>query len=127
MSLTIARSGLQYQMSSFKEALDILVAAERRTLPVQEDARRRLADNFKGSFLAALDRADEGFQVADDAVAAAQRDRQNWALRMFETWSGRQLLQTGRLAEAAVALEGRYSVDEAHRVVGMLRHPVWSR
>jgi hypothetical protein len=31
------------------------------------------------------------------------------------------------LAEAAVALEGRYSVDEAHRVVGMLRHPVWSR
>ncbi len=122
-ALELARSGLQYQLSSFQEALDILVAAERRTLHIQEDARRRLADNFKASFLVALDRAQEAFQVADDAVAAAQRDRQNWALRMFETWSGRQLLQSGRIAEAAVALEGRYSLDEAHRVVGMLEAP----
>jgi DNA-binding CsgD family transcriptional regulator len=42
---------------------------------------------------------------------------------MFETWRGRQLLQTGHLAEAAAVLESRYSVEEAHRIVGMLEAP----
>jgi DNA-binding CsgD family transcriptional regulator len=77
-----------------------------------------MADNYRASFLAALDRFDEAFQVADNGLAAAQRDRQNWALRMFETWRGRQLLQTGRLAEAAVALEGLFSLQDADRIIG---------
>ena len=58
------------------------------------------------------------FTLCDSGLAAAQKDRQNWALRMFETWKGRQLLQRGRLAEAAVALEGRFSLENADRVVG---------
>jgi len=37
---------------------------------------------------------------------------------MFETWKGRQLLQSGRLAEAAVALEGLFSLEDADRIVG---------
>ena len=37
---------------------------------------------------------------------------------MFETWKGRQLLQRGQLAEAAVALEGRFSLENADRVIG---------
>ena len=77
-----------------------------------------MADNFRASFLATLDRFDEAFHVADNGIAGAQKDRQNWALRMFETWKGRQLLQRGRLAEAAVALEGRFSLEDAERVVG---------
>ncbi len=76
-----------------------------------------MADNFRASFLAALDRFDEAFHVADNAIAGAQKDRQNWALRMFESWKGRQLLQRGRLAEAAVALEGRFSLEDADRVI----------
>jgi hypothetical protein len=54
-----------------------------------------MADAFKASFLVALDR-----------------------FGMFETWKGRQLLQRGRLAEAAVALEGRFSLENADRVIG---------
>jgi DNA-binding CsgD family transcriptional regulator len=122
-ALEVARSALQYQLSYFEEAAQILSAAERRTVRNHEDARQRLAAEFMASDLAALDRLDETFQLADEGLVSAQRDRQNWALRMFETLKGRQLLQTGRLAEAAAALEGRYSVADAHRVVGMLEAP----
>ena len=65
-------------------------------------------------------RAEEALQVAEDGVAAAQRDRQNWALHVFETWKGRQLLQMGQLADAAANLEGRFTLGEAHRIVGVL-------
>jgi DNA-binding CsgD family transcriptional regulator len=117
-TLELARSVLQYQRSEVNRALEILTAAQRHRLPRQDDARERMADAFKASFLVALDRFDEAFHVADSGLAAAQTDRQNWALRMFETWKGRQLLQRGRLAEAAVALEGRFSLENADRVIG---------
>ena len=117
-TLELARSGLQYQRSDVAGALEILSAAQRHTLPGQDDARARMADTYKAVFLAALDRFDEAFHVMDDGIAAAQKDRQNWALRMFETLKGRQLLQRGRLAEATVALEGRFSLDDADRVMG---------
>ena len=117
-TLELARSVLQYQRSEVNEALEILAAAQQHQLPRQDDARERMADAFKASFLVALDRFDEAFHVADSGLAAAQTDRQNWALRMFETWKGRQLAQRGRLAEAAVALEGRFSLENADRVIG---------
>ena len=117
-TLELARSVLQYQRSEVNGALEILAAAQQHQLPRQDDARERMADAFKASFLVALDRFDEAFHVADNGLAAAQTDRQNWALRMFETWKGRQLAQRGRLAEAAVALEGRFSLENADRVIG---------
>ncbi len=78
-ALEVAESGLQYQLSNFNQAVEVLDAAERLALPNQEDARQRLASNFRASFLSALDRFDEAFQIADEGVAAAQRDRQDWA------------------------------------------------
>jgi DNA-binding CsgD family transcriptional regulator len=117
-TLELARSALQYQKSDINGALEILAAAQREGLPRQDDARERMADNFRASFLATLDRFDEAFHIVDNGLAAAQKGRQNWALRMFETWRGRQLLQKGQLAEAAVALEGRFSLADGDRVVG---------
>jgi hypothetical protein len=117
-TLEVARSVLQYQRSEANGALEILSAAQRHGLPRQDDARKRMADGFKASFLLALDRFDEAYLLADGGLAAAQKDRQNWALRMFETWKGRQLLQRGQLAEAAVALEGRFNLENSDRIVG---------
>ena len=117
-TLEVGRAGLQYQISDVTGGFEILVAARRHLVPGQDDARARMADNFRASFLATLDRFDEAFHVADNAIAGAQKDRQNWALRMFESWKGRQLLQRGRLAEAAVALEGSFGLEDADRVVG---------
>ena len=70
-----------------------------------------------------LDRSDEAIEAVANGALAAQRDRQNWALRIFETTRGRQLLQVGNLTEAATELEGRFSVAEAHRVAGPLHAP----
>jgi DNA-binding CsgD family transcriptional regulator/tetratricopeptide (TPR) repeat protein len=116
-TLELARAGLQYQMSQVTGALEILEAAQRHRPPGQDDARARMADNFRATFLAALDLFDEAFHVADDGIAGAQKDRQYWALRMFETWKGRQLLQRGRLAEATVALEGPFGLEDGDRLV----------
>ena len=116
-TLELARSALQYQLSDVSGALEIVAAAQRDGPPRQDDARARMADNFRATFLVALDRFDEAFDLVEDGIAGAQKDRQNWALRMFETWKGRQLLQKGRLAEAAVALEGPSSLEDADRLV----------
>ena len=119
----LPESAVHYQLSGFGRGLEILRTAERRGLGVQEDARQRLAHNFRSWLLAAADRYEEALSAIDEGIAAAQRDRQNWALRMFEASRGRQMLQMGQLGEAAVALEGRYSRDEAHLVVGVLEAP----
>ncbi len=123
-ALELAESCLHYQLSSFERALEVINAAQRRfniaegrAVTYEEDARQRLAQNFRASFLAALDRFEEAFQIAGEGIAKAQRDRQNSALIMFETWRGRQLLQLGELAEAAAILEGRFSVAEARTIV----------
>jgi DNA-binding CsgD family transcriptional regulator len=119
----LPESAVPYQLSAFDRGLELLQAAERRGLDGQEDARRRLAHNFRSWLLAAVDRYTDALDAIDEGIAAAQRDRQNWALRVFETTRGRQVLQMGHLAEAAVALEGRYSLDEANLVVGVLDAP----
>jgi hypothetical protein len=51
-----------------------------------------------------MDRFDEALAAATDGIKAAQQARQGWALHMFETWRGRQLVQLGQLADAAAAL-----------------------
>jgi DNA-binding CsgD family transcriptional regulator len=79
-----------------------------------------LADIFRASELIALDRFEEAFLVADEGVATAQRNRQNWALGMSETWKGRQLLQLGRLSETVASLEGRFTRGDADRIVAVL-------
>ncbi len=58
--------------------------------------------------------------MSTEGVASAQRDRQGWAVSIFETGRGRQLLQMGRLADAAAALEGQLPVDMAPHIVSVL-------
>jgi DNA-binding CsgD family transcriptional regulator len=119
----LPESAVHYQLAGFGRGLELLQKAERRGLGGQEDARQRLAHNFRSWLLAAVDRYEEALQAIDEGIAAAQRDRQNWALRVFEASRGRQMLQMGQLGEAAVALEGRYNREEAHLVVGVLDAP----
>jgi DNA-binding CsgD family transcriptional regulator len=119
----LPESGMAYQLLDFSRALEILVAAERRQLNGQGDARARLAHILRTWILAANDRYEDALQAIDAGVIAAQRDRQNWALRIFETTRGWQRLQMGDFAEAALALEGRFSREEAHLIAGALHAP----
>ena len=117
-AVDLAQAGLAYQQYRFGDALVHLEAATR--LGTTEDVRARLASYYRCWPLAALDRFDEASGVADAGAAAAQRDRQNWALRNFETWRGLQALQAGRLADAALALEGRFEPHDAPLIVGII-------
>jgi DNA-binding CsgD family transcriptional regulator len=119
----LPESGLAYQLLDFGRALEILLSAERRERGGQGDAQARLAHMLRAWILAASDRYEDALAAIDAGVIAAQRDRQNWALRVFETTRGRQMLQMGKFAEAAIALEGRFSRAEAHLIAGALHAP----
>jgi DNA-binding CsgD family transcriptional regulator/tetratricopeptide (TPR) repeat protein len=119
----LPESGVQYQLLDFERALDIVNSAVRRDHRGHEDARARLAHVLRSWILAALDRFDEALLELDESVTAAQQDCQNWALRVFETTRARQHLQMGNLTEAAVALEGRFVLAEAHLIAGTLHAP----
>ena len=119
----VPEAGVAYQLLDFGRSLEILLTAERRELNGQGDPRARLAHLLRSWVLAAIDRDEDAIRALDAGVTAAQRDRQNWALRVFETTRGRQMLQMGNFAEAAVALEGRFSSGEAHLIAGALHAP----
>jgi DNA-binding CsgD family transcriptional regulator len=123
MAFELPESAIHYQLLDFDRALGAILKAERRDHGGRQDARARLVLMFHSWILDALDLYDEALEAVTRGVREAQRDRQNFALRMFEVTKGRQLLQVGNLAEAATALEGRYSVADAHRVLGPIHAP----
>ena len=94
--------------------------ALRTGLRTSDDTRGHLTYQWRCDLLTMVDRLDESLQMSTEGVASAQRDRQGWALSIFETGRGRQLLQMGRLADAAAALEGQLTVDMAPQIVSVL-------
>jgi DNA-binding CsgD family transcriptional regulator len=114
----LSEAGVQYQLADFHRALDILSVAQRRGHDGQDNLRERLAHSFRTWIFSALDRYPDAQEALDDGVVAAQRDRQNWALRTLEMTRGRQMLQMGRLADALGALDGRFTLETAHLIVG---------
>jgi DNA-binding CsgD family transcriptional regulator len=117
-AVELAQGGLDYQQLRFQSAIEHLDRAAQ--IGTTENVRARLAHYFRCWPLAALDRFDEASAVTQAGIADAQHDRQNWALHICETWKGLQALQTGKLTDAAIALDGRFSPAEAHLIVGII-------
>jgi DNA-binding CsgD family transcriptional regulator len=118
-TIELAEAMLQYTRGHFETALALTDAALRSSADVGEDPRRRLARYLRCKILAVMDRLDEALATVTEGIRSAQQARQAWALQLFETHRARQLLQLGRLADAAAALEGRFRPDDAHLVVNV--------
>ena len=119
-TLEVAESAFQYTRGHFETALALVDAALRSGADIGEDPRRWQARAFRCWILAVMDRFGEALAAATEGIRSAQQGRQGRALQLFEASRARQLLQLGNLADAAAALEGRFSPDDAHLVLSVL-------
>ncbi len=115
-----AEGALRYVDGYFADALAIHEQAMRDGFGPGEETREWVARQWRSELLAVFDRFEESLELISTGIAAANRERQAFALDFFETWRGRQLFQMGRLADAAAALEGRFDAAGDVPVVGAL-------
>ena len=119
-TLTFAEMAIEYSDGQLGRALELTVSARREGAGKEDDTRLRLAHMWHGEVLSDLDRYDEAFAIAADGLVSAERDRQEWTYQNFETWHARMLFETGRLSEAADALERRFGGEDGSRSGGVL-------
>jgi DNA-binding CsgD family transcriptional regulator len=118
--LELAEAGLDYADGRFAHALTMTEAGLRSSAKTNDETRANLTRQWRCDVLTMADRLDETLELSSEHVALAQRQRQGWALRIFETGRARLLLQLGRLADAAAILQERVSEDDAHQISNAL-------
>ena len=119
-TLELAESAFQYTRGHFETALALADAALRNSADLGEDPRQWLGRAFRCGILAVMERFGEALAAVTEGIRTGQQGRQGRALQLFEASRARQLLQLGNLTDAAAALEGRFSLDEAHLVLSVL-------
>lgn len=119
-AFALAQSVIAYADGRFDEALALTEQAASAGVGTTDWARDRLAREWRCETRTVLDQVDDSLRLAAEGIAAAQRDRNGWAIRIFEIWRGRQLYQLGRLADAAAVLEGQFSPETGDRFIGAL-------
>jgi DNA-binding CsgD family transcriptional regulator len=117
-SLGLATGGLRYEEGHFAEALEKIEDAVRAGSVEGEDARARIAQQWRTEVLATVDRFDEAVSLAVDGLEAARREGQAWAIHLWEQWRGRQRYQLGEYSDAIAALEGMLRPEEAYSTFG---------
>jgi DNA-binding CsgD family transcriptional regulator len=119
-ALALAENVTAYVDGRYQDALDLTEQAARAGIGTTEWDRDRLAQEWRCETRTVLDHVDDSLRLAADSVAAAQRDRNAWAIRIFEIWRGRQLHQLGRLDDAGAILDGQFSPETGDRFIGAL-------
>ena len=119
-AFALAESVTAYVDGRYDDALEMTEQAARAGIGTTDWARERLAQEWRCETRTVLDHVDDSLRLAADGVAAAQRDRNGWAIRIFEIWRGRQLHQLGRLDDAGAILEGQFSPETGDRFFGAL-------
>ena len=108
---------LAFVAGRLREALATFDAALRAEHDGEHDALERVVVWWRCEALAVLGRRAEALEVAGAAIAAARREHQAWALRLFEIWRGRHLLYQGQLGDAAASLTELFDPIAEARVV----------
>ena len=105
-ALALAETVTAYVDGRYDDALEMTEQAARAGIGTTDWAREHLAQEWRCETRTVVDQVDDSLRLAADGVAAAQRDRNAWAIRIFEIWRGRQLHQLGRLDDAARSSKG---------------------
>jgi DNA-binding CsgD family transcriptional regulator len=111
-SLRLAAGGLRYEEGYFTQSLELIEEAVRAGAVAGEDARARMAQQWRAEVLATADRFDEAVRLAVDGLEAARRASQSWVIHLWEQWRGRQHYQLGEYSDAIAALEGILHPEE---------------
>src|SRR3984885_3362142 len=119
-ALALAENVTAYVDGRYQDALELTKQAASAGIGTTDWARDRLAREWRCETRTVLDHVDDSLRLAADSIAAAQRDRNGWAIRIFEIWRGRQLYQLGRLDDAGAILEGQFSPETGDRFIGAL-------
>jgi DNA-binding CsgD family transcriptional regulator len=119
-AFALAKNVNAYVDGRYDDALELTEQAASAGIRTTDWARERLAQEWRCETRTVLDLVDDSLRLAADSVAAAQRDRNGWAIRIFEIWRGRQLYQLGRLDDASAILEGQFSPETGDRFIGSL-------
>jgi len=119
-ALALAENVTAYVEGRYQDSLELTEQAARAGIATTDWARERLAQEWRCETRTVLDHVDDSLRLAADSIAAAQRDRNGWGVRIFEIWRGRQLYQLGRLDDAAAILEGQFSPETGDRFIGAL-------
>jgi DNA-binding CsgD family transcriptional regulator len=117
-SLELAIGGLRYEEGRFAESLEKIEQAVRAGSVEGEDARGRIARQWRTEVLATVDRFDEAVALAIEGLESAQRDSQAWAVHLWEQWRGRQHYQLGEYSDAIATLDGILRPEEADSTFG---------
>jgi DNA-binding CsgD family transcriptional regulator len=104
-TLDLAEAYLRYTTPDIGRAREMTEAALRGRHLAGEPQRALLGEELRTEQIAALDDYGLSLQLTSEGLAAAQRSHQGWGVRLWDRWRGRQLLQLGRLADAAASLE----------------------
>src|SRR4051794_1969895 len=119
-AFTLAETVTAYVDGRYQDALEITEQAASAGIGTTDWARERLAQEWRCETRTVLDHVNDSLRLAADGIAAAQRDRNGWGIRIFEIWRGRQLHQLGRLDDAGAILEGQFSPETGDRFFGAL-------
>jgi DNA-binding CsgD family transcriptional regulator len=118
--LLLAEGAIHYVDGEFERALELHEQAMRGPIAVGEPMRRWVVRQWRAELQATLGRLPEASALVDEGIASATRGHQAWAVDFFETWRGRQLLQSGRPSDAVATLEDRFEPLDDTRVTGSL-------
>jgi DNA-binding CsgD family transcriptional regulator len=119
-ALALAENVTAYVDGRYQDSLDLTEEASRAGIGTSDWARDRLAQEWRCETRTVLDHVDDSLHLAADGIAAAQRDRNGWGIRIFEIWRGRQLHQLGQLQDAGAILEGQFSPEGGDGLFGAL-------
>jgi DNA-binding CsgD family transcriptional regulator len=119
-TVELVESGLRYRSGEFDLAREFAETCVRTGAGPRAPSRMVLSQYWRSEAYSVLDRYDDARRLTAANLAQAQRDHQVWGTFLFEGGRGRHLLQTGRLEDAAAALEPSVEMTETVALAGVL-------